>query len=265
MDDQNWHGGSKPLTLDEAKVSIALTAVSGGLFEDGDDLPTLGETPERVALLENRDLLDMARLGRASTPLDLLNYRAEDLQPSIFFTKEDPRQSILTVFNWTESSRSHHITLSDLGLAPGSNYIMTDVLDSKPVAHAIAGSLNLTLAPHSVRMLKIVNKAVASHSPVATVSSPSSGSAGETLHFAAEPATPSDAIVHYRWDFGDGVVADGSKAAHTYTHDGTFHVALIVTGLNGVVGRSSSSLTITGAVSTRFHPEEQRRLESNPQ
>ena len=29
VDDQSWHGGQHPLTLDEAKVSIALSAVSG--------------------------------------------------------------------------------------------------------------------------------------------------------------------------------------------------------------------------------------------
>ena len=35
VDDQSWHGGQRPLTLDEAKVSIALAAVSGGMFEIG--------------------------------------------------------------------------------------------------------------------------------------------------------------------------------------------------------------------------------------
>ena len=36
------HGGGRPLTLDEAQVSIALAAVSGGMFEIGDDLPAPG-------------------------------------------------------------------------------------------------------------------------------------------------------------------------------------------------------------------------------
>jgi hypothetical protein len=64
--DRAWHGNKVPLTLDEAESSIALSAVSGGMFEIGDDLPTLGASPERLALVRNPDLLDMARLGRAS-------------------------------------------------------------------------------------------------------------------------------------------------------------------------------------------------------
>ena len=74
VDDQSWHGGQRPLTLDEAKVSIALAAVSGGMFELGDDLPTLGSSAERLALAKNADLIDMARLGRSSTPVDLMTY-----------------------------------------------------------------------------------------------------------------------------------------------------------------------------------------------
>ena len=77
VDDQSWHGGQRPLTLDEARVSIALAAVSGGMFEIGDDLPTLGASPERLSLVKNVDLLDMAKLGRASSPIDLMTYAPE--------------------------------------------------------------------------------------------------------------------------------------------------------------------------------------------
>ena len=45
----------------------------------------------------------MARLGRASVPVDLLSYSEKDRQPSIFLLQETPRQSILTVFNWTDA------------------------------------------------------------------------------------------------------------------------------------------------------------------
>ena len=83
--DQSWHGGKKPLTLDEAKVSVALAAVSGGLLEIGDDLPALQGSPDRLALMENQDLIDMVRLGRASVPIDLMTYAASDRQPSVFY------------------------------------------------------------------------------------------------------------------------------------------------------------------------------------
>src|SRR5208283_5589016 len=109
--DRSWRGNKVPLTLEEAEASIVLSAISGGMFEIGDDLPTLGESPDRVALVKNPDLLDMVRLSRASLPLDLMTYRPEDKQPSIFLLKEDKRQQILTVFNWTEEARSHELGL----------------------------------------------------------------------------------------------------------------------------------------------------------
>jgi len=81
--DQSWHNSRHPLTLDEAKVSIALAAVTGGMYEIGDDLPILGSEPARLALVENQDLIDMARLGRSSNPVDLMSYLPEDEQPSM--------------------------------------------------------------------------------------------------------------------------------------------------------------------------------------
>jgi len=35
-------------------------------------------------LVQNQDLIEMIKLGRASTPLDLMSYSPEDNQPSIF-------------------------------------------------------------------------------------------------------------------------------------------------------------------------------------
>jgi hypothetical protein len=60
------HGGKIPLTLDEAKASIALSPVSGGMYEIGDDLPALGADAERLALVQKQDLIEMVKLGRTS-------------------------------------------------------------------------------------------------------------------------------------------------------------------------------------------------------
>ena len=95
------HPNPAALTINEAQVSIVLAALSGGMFEIGDDLPTLGADPDRVALVENPDILQIAKLGRAAVPFDLLSYSVEDKEPSIVLLKEDGRQSMLAVFNWT--------------------------------------------------------------------------------------------------------------------------------------------------------------------
>src|SRR5258708_21501978 len=114
--DQPWHGGKVPLPLDEPRASIALSAVSGGMYEIGDDLPALGTDPERLALVQNQDLIEMVKLGRASKPLDLMSYSPEDYQPSIFWVEEDRRQGMLTVFNWTDQRHSRSIEVSSLSL-----------------------------------------------------------------------------------------------------------------------------------------------------
>ncbi len=53
-----------PLTLNEARVSATLAAVSGGMLELGDDLPTLGQDADRLALITNRDILQMIKLRK---------------------------------------------------------------------------------------------------------------------------------------------------------------------------------------------------------
>jgi len=53
--------------LSAAEASIALSSVSGGMHEIGDDLLALGSQKDRLALVENTDFLNMARIGRAST------------------------------------------------------------------------------------------------------------------------------------------------------------------------------------------------------
>ena len=87
------------ISLGAAQASIALSAVSGGMYEIGDDMLILGSEKDRLALVENRELLNMSKVGRASTPVDLMTYEPEDAQPSIFILWEDQRQAILTVFN----------------------------------------------------------------------------------------------------------------------------------------------------------------------
>jgi alpha-galactosidase len=263
VDDQSWHGGTKPLTLDEAEVSIALSAVSGGLSEIGDDLPTLGESAERLGLVKNRDLIDMARLGRASTPLDLMTYESEDLQPSIFLLKQDERQSIVTVFDWSESPRSHTLPREMLRLDSKGAYSVTDILDPKNGSGPLASALAIRQPPHSVRMFKIVNTNIPATPPAVTAKVVSSGSAGETLAFHAQPASEKDSVLRYVWDFGDGVALEGADAVHAYTHAGEYTVHLRASGFSSTAVDRTFHLAITGTVMTKFMPERKQRLVSD--
>jgi alpha-galactosidase len=258
--DGEWHESTIPLTLDEAKTSIALSAVSGGMFEIGDDLPTLGASPERLALVKNRDFLDMAQLGRASTPVDLMTYEPEDLQSSIFLLKEDARQTILTIFNWTEKARTHKFAISTFGFESTGYYVVSDVLDGGDALPVVRGTIEITQPAHSVRVLKIIDTNVVARLPVPKIEHVSRAAAGTPLTFSAKSE---DAIVRYQWDFGDGVALEGKTVTHTYTHAGDFTVRLLATGLGDLVGNQSFPLSITGRIPTKFVPKKKRRYETN--
>ncbi|HWF65901.1 MAG TPA: PKD domain-containing protein, partial [Acidobacteriaceae bacterium] len=255
--DQGWHNSRKPLSLDDAKIAITLAAVTGGMYEIGDDLPLLGTEPERLALVENQDLIDMARLGRSSTPLDLMTYLSEDEQPSIFLLKESSRQSILTVFNWTENSRTHTFTLASLGLKGTGHYTVTDVFDKKPLTNS--EPIVVTQPPHSVRVLKIINTTIPAQAPAVEAQHPFSAATGEDTTFTAMVKGEAVPAITYRWNFGDGVSVEGRQVSHAYTHAGDYSVTLHATGLDGLVGKTEFRITVNGFIPTRFDPANTHR------
>lgn len=155
------HQVSAPLTLNEAQASIVLAALSGGMFEIGDNLPLLGTQPARLALLKNTGLLEIVRLERAATPVDLMSYSSQDGQPSIFLLRETNRQTMLAVFNWTDQPRSHQLSLADLGLPATGAYKAIDSLNQgRPVA-LTGGVLRLrNQPPRSVLLIKIIDTSV---------------------------------------------------------------------------------------------------------
>ena len=257
--DQTWHEGKQPLTLSEAQVSFALAAVCGGMLEIGDNLTSLEGSPQRIALIENRDLIDMVRLGKASIPQDLMSYSAADLQPSVFFLPESARQSILTVFNWSERPTQHVIKLADLGLAAQHSYRLTDVLDSRDSVQAAAGAVRLTLPPHSVRVLKIIDDGVPAASPDIEIQCPTSGRTGSVLVCSAK-AQAAEPVLTYDWTFGDGVSAQGSRVAHTWTEPGDYHIRVVATGLDGKTAQKEADVKTTGYMSSVFVPSSFRRL-----
>ncbi len=131
------------------------------MYEIGDDMLVLGAQRDRMALVQNQDLLNMAKLGRASTPIDLLSYSPQDGQPSVFFLRETPRQSILTVFNWTKDPRSQTVRLADLGLPADHAFTATNVLRSGSSRLVRDGSLEFrNQEPESVTVLKLIDNSI---------------------------------------------------------------------------------------------------------
>ena len=256
--DRGWHGNKVPLTQEEADASIALSAVSGGMFEIGDDLPTLGQSAERLALVHNMDLINMARFGHASTPLDLMTYAPEDQQPSILLLHESARRSVLTVFNWTAASRAHTVALPSLGLSPAHHYTVTNLLHSQGVPLS-GNALVLTQPAHSVRMFTIVDTTLPQAPPEFTMQSAASASAGEDLGFTASTALNSEPVVRYLWSFGDGVSKEGERLRHTYTVAGHYTVTLTAIGIDGLTAKRTAQVTVKGFIPTLYDPAAKQR------
>ena len=251
------HGGPKPLTLSEAQVAVALAAVSGGMFEIGDDLPTLFQEPDRIALLKNHDLLNMVRYGRAAKPLDLMTYLPEDELPSVFLLRESKRQSILVVFNWTEKEREHKFLFSDLFPSPAlaTHNTVSDVFGTGAAMAQNQASLSLTLPPHSVRMMKIIDTSIAASAPSVNVQAPKKIETGKPASFSAQDAADSEPVLSYRWDFGDGTGAEGSSVTHAYTHTGNFTIHLTAEGIDGVPLQKTLTVSAAGEIDNIFRPE----------
>jgi alpha-galactosidase len=246
-------GGQGParggLSLSEAQASIVLSAVSGGMYEIGDDLPILGAEKDRLDLVRNQDLLNMAKISRAATPVDLLSYDTEDGQPSIFFLPEDPRQSILVIFNWTEQPRSHTIKLADLGLPADHAFQASDALNEGEAVAVNGGTVRLeNMARHSVRVIKLIDSAAPAAAPAIAAQVPSEARVSEVLLFSAQAKEGGVPVLAYHWDFVDGTTADGPRAAHTYTRDADFTVQLTVDGLDGIAAHQSLTVKVAGTL-----------------
>ncbi|MGH9401157.1 MAG: PKD domain-containing protein [Terriglobia bacterium] len=257
---QTWHESKSGLTMNEAQVQIVLAAISGGMYEIGDDLPTLGSEPERLALVKNKELIGLNRLGRAAVPLDLMTFQTADEQPSVFFLREDKGQAMLAVFNWTEGPRSHQFSLAGLGLAAGHPFQAFDVLNHDAPVALQSGALMLQdQAPHSVWLIKLVDTSIPAAGPTIAAHVPSNARAGQPVTLSADAASSGVPATCYQWNFGDGTSATGPEATHTYSLSGTFTVHLTATGVEGVDTQRTFKVAVTGYPGTAFDFKSNRR------
>jgi hypothetical protein len=114
--------------------------------------------------------------------------------------------------------------------------------------------------PHSVRVLKIVDVHIPATAPAVTTDHPAAGSAGATLTFAAHSGS-GNAVLSYRWDFGDGVTLDGSEVHHAYTEPGEYDAHLTAAGLSGLSAEDHFHVRISGHMPTTFDPQNIKRYQ----
>ncbi len=249
-------------SLTTAQTSIALSAIAGGMYEIGDDLLILNSEKDRLALVENRDLINMAKAGRASTPVDLMTYDPADGQPSIFLLRQSPRQSILTVFNWTDQPRSRSLSLKDIGVSPSHTLEATAVMDSNSSFVLAGDAIRLeNQPPQSAVIIKMVDNAVAKAAPTVTAQVPSHSKVGQTIAFSAQTDPNGVPALGYHWDFGDGTTSQGPKVSHCFTRAADFKVQLTVEGPDALPNEQSFSIGVTGQLKPTPDLRANRRFE----
>jgi hypothetical protein len=269
LTDQKGEGGAPGSTPSEAEVSIVLAAVAGGMFEIGDDLPLFTAEADRLKLARNFELLAMYKYGHAAVPLDLMSYDEADEQPSVFVLHEGRRQTMLAIFNWTESPRSHSFTAASLGLAPDHKYLATDALSTMPPAVASAaafsfdpGMMTATLKdqpPHSVRLIKFIDQTVPATQLKFAIDGGSPALAGKPVKLAVRNLDPGNPIIDFGWSFGDGTFEKADSTSHTYTRAGTYTISVTAVGIDGSSLTETVPIEVTGAISPDFHPDQNRR------
>lgn len=76
--------------------------------------------------------------------------------------------------------------------------------------------------------------------PVAVIAT---SKVGLVVNVDGSGSTDNVGVTSYHWDFGDGTVAEGATAAHTYVA-GTYTVTLTVTDASGQTGSATASVTV---------------------
>ena len=154
-----------PLTLNEARVQATLVAMTG-FYSSGDDLSKLSQ--ERLDVLQNPDLLAVAKLARSAVVLDPFSATgdvyispimdpgmgvndARTALPSLFYLDGKGGASYLAVFNWTKQKATRAV---DLTLVGSTAATATELWTGKAVTPA-GGKLSLDLDPFSVALLKL--------------------------------------------------------------------------------------------------------------
>lgn len=126
-------------------------------------------------------------------------------------------------------------------------------------------TLHVTQPAHSVRLLKLIDTTARAQAPVAKILTSTAISTGTDAEFTAAGESDDNPVLMYRWDFGDGTTAEGKHVTHAFTRPGNYDVALTAVGLSEVSAKAKVSISVTGSMSTRFHPETQRRLSPDAQ
>ena len=119
-------------------------------------------------------------------------------------------------------------------------------------------------APHSVRLIKLVNISIAAKAQSVSISVPSAAQLGKNIVFQANADPDGTPVVHYHWNFGDGTRNEGRIVHHAYTGNGTYSVTLVAVGVDEKETVRKANIVIQGTLSTTYDVKDYRRYQDSP-
>jgi PKD repeat protein len=95
--------------------------------------------------------------------------------------------------------------------------------------------------------------------PAFQAQAPDAAQAGEAAAFHAGGESMDAPVLGYRWEFGDGVSAEGANVTHAYTQARQYTVTVTATGLNAATSQKTLSISVAGTIPTVYNPAAKTR------
>jgi PKD repeat protein len=167
-----------------------------------------------------------------ATPSSPVSFDASDS------TDPNPGGSIVNYsWNFGDGGRGTGVTAAHSFSAPGFYNVTLTVTDDR-------GQTATFTPPQPV----IIDRPSASFT-----ASPNPAVPGAPVAFKVfDSSDPTSTITAYTWNFGDGAVASGTAASHTYAAPGSYLVILTVTDSRGETGATSTVVTVDGPPTAAF-------------
>lgn len=210
----------------------ALQLVTWNDYEEGTELETGVDNCVSVAAQASRTSLNW-NLGSGGDDSTIDHY-------TVFISTDG--QNLMPLTNIP--SGAHSLDMSPYDVAPG-NYILFVKAIGKP---SVVNHMSNAVAFNPADQPPVASLSVTPNSGAAPLSVTASGSAS---------GDPDGSITSSKIDFGDGTVASGLTATHTYQNPGKYTVTLTVTDNAGLFASTQSRITVNagpGVVITSPQP-----------
>lgn len=138
----------------EGKQLATTVAMGGGHWLVGDNFPFLSE--ERMAVLENEELLGIVKKGKAAKPVSMPNvYHKGERPSSVLYLTDDRGDVYVGLTNWSAKDEARFtVDFSELGLNPRAKYALTEIYSGQSLGK-VSEKLAYTLPPKGTAIVKV--------------------------------------------------------------------------------------------------------------